>query len=64
MFASPAIELAAGRVPSDVERPAAWTPKQIACDDDIVTADIVTVDDSLVQRVKIDRHSGAIDDVD
>jgi hypothetical protein len=30
-------------------------------DDDIITADIVTIDNSLVQRLKIDRHTGAID---
>ena len=28
---------------------------------DTLTADIVTVDNSLVQRLKIDRHTGAID---
>src|SRR6266436_6534263 len=28
--------------------------------DATITADIVTVDNSLVQRLKIDRHSGAI----
>jgi len=31
-----------------------------AKDDDTVVADIVTVDDSLVQRLEIDRHSGAM----
>lgn len=30
-------------------------------DDDTITADIVTVDNSLVQRLKVDRHTGAID---
>jgi hypothetical protein len=30
-------------------------------DDDVITADIVTVDNSLVQRLKVDRHTGAID---
>jgi hypothetical protein len=30
-------------------------------DDDIITADIVTVDNSLVQRLKVDRHTGAIE---
>lgn len=29
-------------------------------DDDTITADIVTVDDSLVRRMKIDRHSGRV----
>jgi hypothetical protein len=29
-------------------------------DDGTITADIVTVDNSLVQRLKIDRHTGAI----
>jgi hypothetical protein len=28
--------------------------------DSIITADIVTVDNSLVQRLKVDRHTGAI----
>jgi len=28
--------------------------------DGTITAEIVTVDDSLVQRLKVDRHSGAI----
>jgi hypothetical protein len=27
-------------------------------DDDTIVAEIVTVDDSLVQRLEIDRHSG------
>ena len=30
-------------------------------DDGTITADIVTVDNSLVQRLKVDRHTGAID---
>ena len=30
-------------------------------DDKTITADIVTVDNSLVQRLKVDRHSGAIE---
>jgi hypothetical protein len=29
--------------------------------DGTITADIVTVDNSLVQRLKVDRHTGAID---
>ena len=29
-------------------------------DDGTITADVVTVDNSLVQRVKIDRHTGVI----
>ena len=29
-------------------------------DDKTITADIVTVDNSLVQRLKVDRHTGAI----
>jgi len=29
-------------------------------DDGTITADIVTVDNSLVQRLKIDRHTGVI----
>jgi len=29
-------------------------------DDGTITTDIVTVDNSLVQRLKIDRHTGAI----
>jgi hypothetical protein len=30
-------------------------------DDGTITADIVTVDNSLVQRLKVDRHTGAIE---
>jgi hypothetical protein len=30
-------------------------------DDGTITADIVTIDDSLVQRLKVDRHTGAIE---
>jgi hypothetical protein len=33
----------------------------IKIDDETVTADIVTVDNSLVQRLKVNRHTGAID---
>ena len=33
-------------------------------DDDTVVAEIVTLEDSLVQRLKIDRHSGATHQVD
>ena len=33
----------------------------IKADDGTVTADIVTVDNSLVQRLKVDRHTGAIE---
>lgn len=33
----------------------------IKADDRTITADIVTVDDSLVQRLKVDRRTGAID---
>lgn len=29
-----------------------------AVDDDTITAEIVTVDDSLVQKLAVDRHSG------
>ena len=32
----------------------------VKSEDDMITADIVTVDDSLVQRLKVDRHTGAI----
>ena len=32
----------------------------VKSEDDTITADIVTVDDSLVQRLKVDRHTGAI----
>lgn len=31
-----------------------------ATDDDTITADIVTVDNSLVEQLKVDRHTGAI----
>ena len=33
----------------------------IKSDDATITADIVTVDNSLVQRLRVDRHTGAID---
>ena len=33
----------------------------VKADDGTVTADIVTVDNSLVQRLKVDRHTGAIE---
>ena len=33
----------------------------IMSDDGTITADIVTIDDSLVQRLKVDRHTGAIE---
>lgn len=33
----------------------------IKADDGTITADIVTVDDSLVQRLKVDRRTGSID---
>ena len=33
----------------------------IKSDDGTITADIVTVDDSLVQRLKVNRHTGAIE---
>ena len=33
-------------------------------DDDTIVAEIVTLEDSLVQRLKIDRHSGATHQVD
>ena len=32
----------------------------IKSDDGTITADIITVDNSLVQRLKVDRHTGAI----
>ena len=32
----------------------------IKAGDGTITADIVTVDNSLVQRLKVDRHTGAI----
>jgi hypothetical protein len=34
---------------------------EIKADDGAITADIVTVDNSLVQRLKVDRHTGAIE---
>lgn len=34
---------------------------EVKSDDDKITADVVTVDDSLVQRLKVDRHTGAIE---
>ena len=33
----------------------------IKSDEAAITADIVTVDNSLVQRLKVDRHTGAIE---
>jgi hypothetical protein len=33
----------------------------IKSDDGTITADIVTIDNSLVQRLKVDRHTGAIE---
>jgi hypothetical protein len=33
----------------------------VAADDGMITADVVTVDNSLVQRLKVDRHTGAIE---
>jgi hypothetical protein len=33
----------------------------IKADDGTITADIVTVDNSLVQRLKVDRHMGLIE---
>ena len=33
----------------------------VKADDGTITADIVTVDNSLVQRLKMDRHTGAIE---
>ena len=33
----------------------------IRSDDGTVTADIVMIDNSLVQRLKVDRHTGAIE---
>ena len=33
-------------------------------EDDAIIADIVTVDDSLVERIKVDRHTGRIEHVD
>jgi hypothetical protein len=33
----------------------------IKSDDATITADIVTVDNSLVQQLKVDRHTGAIE---
>ena len=34
---------------------------ELKSDDKTITADIVTVDNSLVQRLKVDRHTGAIE---
>jgi hypothetical protein len=33
----------------------------IKSDDGTITADVVTIDDSLVQQLKVDRHTGAIE---
>ena len=33
-------------------------------DGDSIVADIVTVDDSLVQRLKVDRHTGVMQHID
>ena len=34
---------------------------EIKADDGTITADVVTVDNSLVQRLKVDRRTGAIE---
>jgi hypothetical protein len=34
---------------------------EIKVDDGTIIADVVTVDNSLVQRLKVNRHTGAID---
>ena len=34
---------------------------EIKVEDGTITADIVTVDNSLVQRLNVNRHTGAID---
>ena len=34
---------------------------EVKADDGNITADIVTLDNSLVQRLKVDRHTGAIE---
>lgn len=34
---------------------------EVKSGDDAITADVVTVDNSLVQRLKVDRHTGAIE---
>ncbi len=34
---------------------------EVKADDRTITADVVTVDNSLVQRLKVDRHTGDID---
>ncbi len=36
----------------------------VAAEGDTITADVVTVDNSLVQRLKVDRHTGAIEYVE
>jgi hypothetical protein len=33
----------------------------VKADDGTMTADIVTIDNSLVQRLKVNRHTGVID---
>ncbi len=64
-------DLSAGGVRGRLERSLKWhgnkrlkvgEVKEI--DDDTVVAEIVTLEDSLVQRLKIDRHSGATHQVD
>ena len=34
---------------------------ELTSDDRTITADVVTIDNSLVQRLKVDRHTGAIE---
>ena len=34
---------------------------EVKADDSTITADVVTVDNSLVQRLKVDRHTGDIE---
>lgn len=33
----------------------------VSADDGVISAEVVTVDNSLVQRLKVDRHTGAIE---
>jgi hypothetical protein len=67
MMADADRDLSVDDVRGMIERHLAWRGNKRlklgdvkAKDDDTITADVVTVDDSLVQRFEIDRHSGVM----
>jgi hypothetical protein len=56
----PMMQLSTDDVRGFLERHLAAHGKVAAVDNDTITADIVTVDDSLVGRFSVDRHTGLI----